>query len=176
LQRHQPLHGALLGPWQEVFAALGPVPMLATAAAKAPSPEEQEVLALDAARFDRTAFLVLSHHGKVRASLHAGPADQEYVDRDGRGLPIRGVREGDLLPEVTLSPGGVPLPQSRLTLEPAVAGLSSSTGRSWTERVQGLLQLHGPTSLALMEACLRAADVRASQLVTADALLTGGKS
>lgn len=175
LQRHQPLHAALLGPWQEMLATLGPLPALASTAARPPTAEEQELLGLDAARFDRTAFLVLSHHGKVRASLHAAPADQEYVDRDGHGLPIRGVREGDLLPEVVLSPGGVPLPQSRLTLEPAVAGLSASTGRSWTERVQGLLRIHGPTSLALMEACLRAADVKASQLVTADALLTGEK-
>jgi CRISPR-associated endonuclease/helicase Cas3 len=129
-----------------------------------PSAIEREVLALDAADFDLVAFLVCAHHGKVRARLHASPADQDAAVRQN-SLPIRGVYEGDALPALTLQDAlGVcqQLPVSRLTLEPATLGLSSDTGRSWTERVDTLRAAHGPFSLAFLEAIIRAADVRAS--------------
>jgi hypothetical protein len=42
-------------------------------------------------------------------------------------------------------------------------GLSLRTGASWSERVAGLLQSHGPFTLAYLEALLRAADIRASR-------------
>jgi len=45
-------------------------------------------------------------------------------------MPIRGVREGDVLPPVTLDPLAPPLPPLTLTLEPASLGLSAQTGRS----------------------------------------------
>ena len=66
-------------------------------------------------------YLVASHHGKVRVALHAAPKDQEYRDRDGRGLPIRGVREGDRLPAMALDPAVAAMPALTLTLEPARA-------------------------------------------------------
>ena len=71
------------------------------------------------------AYLVASHHGKVRVALHAAPADQDYQPTDGdqRGLPIRGVRTGDVLPPIALTPDGLPLPELLLTLEPAALGL-----------------------------------------------------
>jgi CRISPR-associated endonuclease/helicase Cas3 len=113
--------------------------------------------------FDFVVYLVASHHGKVRCSLQASPSDQEYRDHDDRGMPIRGVREGDELPEIKDASGNPFVPATLLTLEPAKLGLSAVTGPSWTERVQGLLEIFGPGALAYLEAVLRAADIRASQ-------------
>ncbi len=170
LLRHQPEHPALLGPWLDTLAALGETPDRRVEGAN-PSACEAEILALSAEDFDLVAYLVVSHHGKVRCGLHAAPDDQDYRDRDGRSLPIRGVREGDCLPETVLQRGAPPLPPLTLTLGPATLGLSRRTGASWTERVASLLERHGATTLAYLEACLRAADIRASQLNTADPLL-----
>jgi CRISPR-associated endonuclease/helicase Cas3 len=117
-------------------------------------------------------YLVASHHGKVRAALHASPKDQDYRDLDGRGLPICGIREGDELPSVILVPGASALPAVTLTLSPAAIGLSEQTGSSWRERCLGLLDRFGPAGLAYLEAILRAADVRASRLTTNDPALT----
>ncbi len=120
--------------------------------------------------FDLLLYLVASHHGKVRAALYASPSDQEYNDRleDGRGLPIRGVREGDRLPPTAWETDGESIAELVLTLEPAAMGLSAKTGRSWRERTSDVIQQHGPTQLAYLESVLRAADVRASQLQTTD--------
>jgi CRISPR-associated endonuclease/helicase Cas3 len=108
-------------------------------------------------------------------ALHAGPKDQEYRDRgDGRGLPIRGIREGDELPSVVLESGEDALPALRLTLEPAGLGLSSHTGRSWRERTLDLTDRFGPGGLAWLEALIIAADRRASRLNTSDPLLSPG--
>lgn len=166
LEAHRPDHPALLGPWAEILGA-PPAPR-----SGAPTAAEREILSLsDPSQFDLVAYLVASHHGKVRASLHAAPVDQEYRARDGRGPPIRGVREGDRLPPTRLDAAGPALPGLELTLEPAAMGLSPRTGRSWGERVSGLLSAEGPFVLAFLEACLRAADVRASRLATGDPLL-----
>jgi CRISPR-associated endonuclease/helicase Cas3 len=159
LRRRQSDHAALLGPWRELLNLRRDI----LEAAAAPTPEEKEILGLSAQDFDLLVYLVACHHGKVRLGLHASPADQNYRDKDGRGLPIRGVREGDVLPRVAITPGGSELPEATLTLEPALAGLSPVTGASWAERTIGLLARHGPAALAYLEACLRAADIRASR-------------
>ena len=177
LRRHAPEHPALLGPFVEALRLTGATMPQPTADA-APTPSEQAVLACSADEFDLLAYLVLCHHGKVRASLHAGPKDQDYRDRgDGRGLPIRGVREGDVLPPITLDTSSTPLPSLTLTLEPASLGLSAATGRSWRERTIGLLDRFGPGALAWLEALIIAADRRASKLSTSDPALAarGGK-
>jgi CRISPR-associated endonuclease/helicase Cas3 len=174
LQRHATMHAALLGPWGEALTLMGdaaPVPSQDPGAPLGkPTPLEAEVLACTADEFDLVAYLVLSHHGKVRVAMHAGPKDQEYVARDGRGLPIRGVREGDVLPSIALE-DDVPLPPLRLSLTPAALGLSRISGRSWRDRSGALLRAHGPGALAYLEALLIAADRRASKLMTADPLL-----
>lgn len=176
VERNQPTHSALLGPWVDVLGALGREPPK-TQVREPPTPVEQEVLRCTAEEFDLLIYLVACHHGKVRVALHAGPKDQDYRDRDGKGIPIRGVRERDVLPSVALEPSGEALPPLELTLEPASLGLSSRTGRSWRERTLSLLDQHGPGCLAWLEALIIAADRRASRLVTEDPVLAakGGR-
>lgn len=170
LDIYSPKHDALLGPWVDVLATI-----------KQPLPERQppppptrlieRLLKCKSEEFDLVAYLVASHHGKVRVGLHAAPKDQDYRERDGRGLPIRGIREGDRLPSVELVPGEPPVPEVSLTLSPAALGLSCRTGISWRERCIGLMERHGPATLAFLEAILRAADARASRLTTNDPAL-----
>jgi CRISPR-associated endonuclease/helicase Cas3 len=171
LERYKPGHPALLGPWAEVLEALGASPGTSSSKAGLPTELEQAVLDLDADQFNLLVYLVASHHGKVRAALHASPKDQDYVAHDDQGLPIRGLREGDTIPSIPLGTETLSLPEFQLTLEPAKLGLSPRTGASWRERILGLLELYGPTSLAYLEAILRAADVRASRLDTPDPAL-----
>ncbi len=168
LQRNNPHHPALLGPWLDVLGVIDGAAQIDTAPSH-PTPCEAAVLACSADEFDLLAYLVASHHGKVRVALHAAPKDQDYREAgDGRGLPIRGVREGDVLPSVVLESASPPLPALQLSLEPATLGLSSQTGRSWRERTLGLLDRFGPGALAWLEALLIAADRRASKLTTRD--------
>ncbi|MFM7201723.1 MAG: DEAD/DEAH box helicase [Myxococcota bacterium] len=183
LQQHQPDHPALVGKWQAVLKALDqklPGSLSSTSSSgvapgdppPTPTALEKSLLALSPEQLDLVVYLVASHHGKVRMSLHATPDDQEFQARDTRGLPIRGVREGDELPALRLDPDTTDtLPPLRLSLTPAQVGLSPSTGRSWTERSTGLLKRLGPGALAYLEACLRTADIRASRLTTPDPML-----
>jgi CRISPR-associated endonuclease/helicase Cas3 len=174
VRRYEPTHSALLGPWMEALALMGDGEAPASVAEKSNATDlEKLVLACTAPEFDLLAYLVLSHHGKVRVALHAGPKDQEYVARDERGLPIRGVREGDALPAISLD-GSSTLPSLSLTLAPAALGLSPVMGRSWRDRTAALLRSHGPGALAWLEALLIAADRRASKLTTVDSLLSAG--
>ena len=175
LQRHQPLHPALLGPWIPLFEAMGKADMAKHVNDHAglirPTALETEILDLDADGFDLLAYLVCAHHGKVRMTWHASRADQEADDRQ---LRIRGIRQDDTLPAVLLAAanGAVyPLPATALDLSPSAAGLNLRTGRSWTERVLNLLACHGPFTLAWLEALLRAADQRASRQPLEDRLL-----
>lgn len=170
LALYKPDHDALLGPWVEVLDQLKQL-LPKRAPLAPPTPLVERLLKCSAEDFDLVAYLVASHHGKVRVGLHATPNDQEYRDRDGRGLPIRGIREGDQLPSVELVAGEPCLPEVKLTLEPAKLGLSPITGISWRERCIGLQERFGPAALAFLEAILRAADVRASRLTTIDPAL-----
>ncbi len=167
LQDYSPRHPALLGPWSEVLLKLGGVPA-SKAAPPVPSPLVQRVIDCSADDFNLLAYLIASHHGKVRVALHAAPKDQDYHDGDGRGLPIRGIREGDKLPSVWLIPEDPMVPAVTLTLSPSRIGLSEETGISWRERCLDLMNRHGPATLAFLESIIRAADVRASRLKTAD--------
>lgn len=172
LERHASRHPALLGPWVEALGLAGHEPPGEASASAEPTPLEQAVLDCSAEKFDLLAYLVACHHGKVRVALHAGPRDQEYRDPgDGRGLPIRGIREGDELPSILLDDASPALPPATLTLEPACLGLSPRTGASWRERTLGLADRFGPAALAWLEALLIAADRRASHLDTVDPLL-----
>jgi CRISPR-associated endonuclease/helicase Cas3 len=132
-------------------------------------PEHQGILgdflALDETAFNLVLYLVMSHHGKVRATLPMSPRDQENVGKDG-SLPIRGVREGDEIPALVLADAvgqDFDVPRVKLRLEPAKLGLSKRYGPSWVERVLALRQCYGGFQLAWLEALLRVADVRASK-------------
>jgi CRISPR-associated endonuclease/helicase Cas3 len=172
LRLYSPQHQALLGPWSEVLERMGHR-RVAVVPAPSPSPFIQRVLDCSAEAFNLLVYLVASHHGKVRVGLHAAPNDQDYRvgENDKRGLPIRGIREGDQLPAVVLVPGAQPVPDVTLTLSPSKIGLSEQTGISWRERCIGLLDRHGPAALAFLESIFRAADVRASRLETNDPAL-----
>jgi CRISPR-associated endonuclease/helicase Cas3 len=172
LAAYAPQHPALLGQWVDALSQLGDeisdgrdVP--------AGCPFVKEVLECTSERFDLVAYLTASHHGKVRVSLQSAPKDQDYRDRDGRGMPIRGVRQGDHLPASEASVVDAWWPALELSLEPAAMGLSARTGASWRDRVGGLMTRLGPTGLGYLEALMRAADVRASRLETSDPALTG---
>ena len=174
LQRHAPDHPALLGPWGALLGKAGlepqPTPRDRSDASE-PTPIEREILALDREHFDLLAYLVCTHHGKIRVAWHLAKPDQEAADAV---LRIRGIRDGETLPALVLAAGDGSLhelPSARLDLSPASAGLSPHTGPSWTDRVLGLLDRYGPFALAYLEALLRAADRRASRLQVPDPLL-----
>ena len=170
LENYAPKHPALLGPWWEVLSKLGRTPACREPL-PAPPPLVQRIINCPSEAFDLLVYLVASHHGKVRVALHAAPADQDYHDQDGRGLPIRGIREGDQLPPIMLAPNQPPVPGIVLTLSPAAIGLSEKTGISWRERSLQVIDRYGPAGVAFLESILRAADVRASRLLTNDPLL-----
>lgn len=162
LRQVAPGHAALLGPWKAFFADS---PQDGRPACD-PTSAHQFLSALSANEVNLLLYLVAAHHGKVRVSLHASPADQMHpVAKAGGEMPVRGVFEGDTLPPVRLSlPVGVAeVPPTTLTLAPASLGLSETTGASWRERCAALLGEHGLFQLAYLETLLRAADARASR-------------
>lgn len=105
---------------------------------------------------DLIAYLILAHHGKVRTSLRTMPGEQ--AGPDIRRF-ARGVWEGDALPALDFD-GEHSAPT---TLKLALMELGEGEqGASWTERVAGLLNQHGPFQLAWLETLVRLADWRAS--------------
>lgn len=102
------------------------------------------------------AYLIATHHGKVRLSIRS--LSGEKLPENTNTLFALGIRSGDVLPAVDLG-GGVVSPEVALDLTPMQLGGDSS----WTARALDLLQKHGPFKLAYLEAILRIADVRASK-------------
>jgi CRISPR-associated endonuclease/helicase Cas3 len=106
-----------------------------------------------------TAYLIASHHGKVRTILRPAPRENPPVGLET--LPFaRGVCHGDnLLPAVLGK--GLTLPALTLDLSAVQLG-DSEYGPSWSARSHALLREYGPFRLAVMEALLRAGDARGS--------------
>jgi CRISPR-associated endonuclease/helicase Cas3 len=102
------------------------------------------------------AYLIATHHGKVRLSIRSLPGEEP--PEDAQTLFALGIRSGDVLPAIDLG-GGVVSPEVTLDLSPMQLGGDSS----WTARALDLLAKHGPFKLAYLEAILRIADVRASK-------------
>ena len=171
LQRYAPTHPALMGPWRELLIHAGIPPDAITDSEIQPNPLEQEIIDLNADHFNLMAYLVCAHHGKLRVTWHACPADLSSSD----GLPrIRGLCDGDTLPPLVLADRKHSmhnLPSIRLDLAPSSAGLNSRTGPGWTERILTLLEHYGPFALAWLETLLRTADQRTSSCSVHDELL-----
>lgn len=162
LRQATPDHPALRGPWKAFFpdSSQGEQPE------RDLTPAHEWLAGLSANAFNLLIYLVVAHHGKVRVSLHASPADQGHpVLKSGGEMPIRGILEGDMLPATRLSiqTGVVEVPATTLTLAPAAIGVSENIGASWGDRCAALLAEHGPFQLAYLETLIRAADIRASR-------------
>jgi CRISPR-associated endonuclease/helicase Cas3 len=104
------------------------------------------------------AYLIGSHHGKVRLSLRALPGEAE--PEDGR-LFARGVWDGDRLPAFTFADGKT-VSETPLHLDLMQLG-EGRQGPSWVTRTRRLLASLGPFRLAYLEALVRIADWRASR-------------
>ncbi len=107
---------------------------------------------------DLTAYLVASHHGKVRLSIRALPDEDKPEQAEVKFA--RGVHEGDALPGIRLS--DVDKPAITLDLEPMLLGESATGQASWTARMLALRDEIGIFRLAYLEALIVAADCRAS--------------
>jgi len=108
------------------------------------------------------AYLIASHHGRVRLGARALPGEP-WPD-DGRAFML-GCWEGDDLPAVDLG-GGIEAPTSRLDLSPLELG--ADDGETYTDMALALLDRFGPYRLAFLEALLRTADTRRSAEEEAD--------
>jgi CRISPR-associated endonuclease/helicase Cas3 len=107
---------------------------------------------------DLTAYLVASHHGKVRLSIRAVPGEGKPDKPEARFA--RGIHEGDVLP--ALDTGlGIAIPDTVLDLEPMLLGQNGGRG-SWLAHALRLRDQIGVFRLAFLEALIRAADARAS--------------
>lgn len=119
------------------------------------------------------AYLIAAHHGKVRLSLRSLPGESEPPRPPDGSDPLhaRGIWHGDTLPAFTLN--GTAFPEITLSLVPMQIGLGPGGEPSWLEACLALRDAPtlGPFRLALLEALLRAADMRAS----AGAVGTSGK-
>jgi CRISPR-associated endonuclease/helicase Cas3 len=96
---------------------------------------------------DFIAYLIVSHHGKVRMSLRALPAEKPPQGERASTRFARGVWENDQLPAVDLG-DGVSFEGGALTLSVMEIGEDEITGASWTERTHALLEApaqSGPT-------------------------------
>lgn len=99
---------------------------------------------------DLAAYLILSHHGKVRL-LPSASDDNDPTD-------LCGVRDGDRIPDLALpDKAGHPIVLDTKHLLP------SRERRGWQGRVRRLLADHGPFVLAYLEALARVADWRAGE-------------
>ncbi|MDB6175099.1 MAG: cas3 [Chthoniobacteraceae bacterium] len=127
--------------------------------------QSDDAMQLDEMEQSLVAYLIASHHGKVRASLRAFP-DEKAPPEDDR-LFARGVWHGDPLPAPDNMPiviEGRELPRID-ALDLRCMLLGGTEGRpSWLSRVLALRNNKeiGPFRLAWLEAIFRAADVRAS--------------
>ena len=107
---------------------------------------------------DLIAYLIASHHGKVRLRLRSLPGETKPADPE---LPFAcGVWQGDRLPQVDLGDGQASA-ELNLDLSPMLLG-EGALGSSWLHRMTSLREALGPFRLAYLEALLRIADWRAS--------------
>lgn len=104
---------------------------------------------------DLVAYLIASHHGKVRMSIRS--IDQENRPKEPNRLFARGIWDGDCLPQAK----GILEEDVQLDLSIMQMGEGS-----WLERMTELRDNPGigPFRLALLESILRIGDWRASRM------------
>lgn len=116
----------------------------------------------DKTHADLVAFLIATHHGRIRLSLRSMPTETGPSSDPDR-LFARGIWDRDELPELELPDGKILGP---LELDLSCIQLGDSTrGPSWLARMTRLRDdpEFGPFRIALLETILRAADARASR-------------
>ncbi len=101
--------------------------------------------ALQLGEKELVAYLLMSHHGKVRLRLDPFPWQ---ADDD----PLHGVIDGEELPAVEGVCGATALNYPPMAL-----------GRDWSAIARRLVRTYGPFRLAWLEALIREADARASR-------------
>jgi len=110
-------------------------------------------------QIDLIAYLIASHHGKVRMSIRSLPGESSPRENHSSA---RGVIDGDRLPRVTF-PGLLSLDgETVLHLDWMNMGVGQG-GEGWLSRTLGLLGEFGPFGLSWLESLLRIADWRGSQ-------------
>lgn len=130
----------------------------------------------DATFINLVAYLIATHHGKVRLSLRAMPGEEAPSADDLGQTPLfaRGVWQNDRLPAdpaKTLKLEGVPATPNTfpVTLDLSCMQLGDQDGRpSWTARMLSLRDSEalGLFRLAWLETVLRAADAEGSKRST----------
>ena len=111
---------------------------------------------------DLVAYLVASHHGKVRMNLRALPRERAPSASDRSNARFaRGIWEDDALQPIDIG-GKEQWAGGRLSLSVMELGWDETSRESWTERTRDLLTRLGPFRLAWMETLVRVADWRAS--------------
>ncbi len=109
---------------------------------------------------DLVAFLIASHHGKVRMSIRSMP--NENRPENGQ-LYARGIWDQDELPRVEIGNEQQDIsPECQLSLSLMKLGEEQPGQASWLARSLGLREKYGPFRLAYLEALLRVADWRGS--------------
>lgn len=111
---------------------------------------------------DLAAYLVATHHGKIRFSFRSLPHETKPEDPDRRFA--RGIWDGDILKACDLG-SGYEMPETILDLSFMEFG-EGPRGQSWLSRMLHLRDdpTLGPFRLAYLEALLRSADWRASTM------------
>jgi CRISPR-associated endonuclease/helicase Cas3 len=101
------------------------------------------------------AYLIASHHGRVRMGARSLPGEDIAAGEPS----VLGCREGDVLPAVRLGPDHAP-PEVTLSLAPLRLG--SDGGPTYTDLALDALDRLGPVRLGFLEALMRTADRRRS--------------
>lgn len=109
---------------------------------------------------DLVAYLIASHHGKVRLSMRNPSRKKHHRYDDDYLLGIK--TDGDVLPKFTSDV----ISTKETDLDISLAQIGRRNGGfdpSWTEMVIGLRDRYGPFRLAYLEMLIRAADGLASK-------------
>lgn len=104
-----------------------------------------------------SAYLIASHHGKVRLSIRSLPEEKLPAEFKNNRI-ARGVVKGERMPAIQL--GDIDLPEFPVDLSLMEMGAPQ---QSWLARMLALRDALGPFRLAFLESVFRAADMIASQ-------------